>query len=413
MFQPRFGLAWDVFGNGKTAVRAGFAKFNQLLRFEPRSATAPISYQPTVYYDNLDTFLSAASVLSPGAVIGHDLYMKAPNTYNLTLGIQQDIGFGTVLETKYVGVLGRNLSVTRNINTLPYGVRFQAENVDPTTSRPFADNFLRPYRGYGDITYRDTGGSSNYHSLQVTANRRLAAGLQFGGAYTYSKTMDYGTLMPLYVAYRTYAYSLADFDQTHNLVINYTYDIPPMSKLVSHPVVKFAFDHWQISGVTRFASGTPSGISVTTTTSADMLGGGNSGQVVDGVSGSTSAQRANVVSDPHLSHGERGLLRMFNTAAFALPAKGDPGNAARMMVRGPGVNNWDMTMFKNFPLRSEQRSVQLRWEFYNLFNHTQFSSMNTTARFDPATGAQTNGQFGQATAARTPRMMQVSLRFRF
>jgi len=74
--------------------------------------------------------------------------------------------------------------------------------------------------------------------------------------------------------------------------------------------------------------------------------------------------------------------------------------------------NWDLTMFKNFPIKSETRSVQFRWEFYNLFNHTQFSSMNTTATFNAA-GAQTNAQLGQATGARAARIMQGSLRFRF
>ena len=107
------------------------------------------------------------------------------------------------------------------------------------------------------------------------------------------------------------------------------------------------------------------------------------------------------------------MEHMFNTAVFALPGKGDPGNAPRVCVRGPGINNWDLTLFKLFPIKSEQRSLQLRWEFYNLLNHTQFSGMDTTARFDPATGAQTNGQFGWATSARTPRLMQVSLRFKF
>ncbi|MCC7175841.1 MAG: hypothetical protein IT159_11655 [Bryobacterales bacterium] len=70
-------------------------------------------------------------------------------------------------------------------------------------------------------------------------------------------------------------------------------------------------------------------------------------------------------------------------------------------------------IFGSFPRGSEQRSLQLRWEFYNLFNHTQFSGMDTTARFDSSTGAQVNGQFGWATSARTPRLMQASLRFRF
>jgi hypothetical protein len=103
---------------------------------------------------------------------------------------------------------------------------------------------------------------------------------------------------------------------------------------------------------------------------------------------------------------------MFNPGVFARPARGDTGNIGSGIVRGPGINNWDLTLFKNFPIKSEKRSVQFRWEFYNFVNHTQFSGMNTTATFS-ATGQQTNAALGQATAARPARIMQVSLRFRF
>ena len=81
-------------------------------------------------------------------------------------------------------------------------------------------------------------------------------------------------------------------------------------------------------------------------------------------------------------------------------------------VRGPGITNWDVTMFKNFPLKGEKGSFQFRWEFYNVANHTQFSSMNTTATFNAA-GVQTNAALSQATGARAARIMQGSLRFRF
>ena len=106
------------------------------------------------------------------------------------------------------------------------------------------------------------------------------------------------------------------------------------------------------------------------------------------------------------------MLRWFDTSVFARPAKGDPGNAPRDVFRGPGHNNWDISIVKNFPLFSEARHFQFRTELYNAFNHTQFSGVDSTARFDPQ-GNQVNARFGQVTGARGARVMQMSLRITF
>src|SRR5690606_24674724 len=154
--------------------------------------------------------------LSPGNAIAHERNFLAPDIYNFTLGLQHNVGFDTVLDVRYVGTLVRHLTVQRNINQLPYGERFLASSIDPPTNRPLPDNFLRPYPGLGNITYREGSGSSNYHALQVKADRRLSQGLQFGVAYTYSKTMDYGNFrqtLPTYQDHK-WLYGKSDFDQT-------------------------------------------------------------------------------------------------------------------------------------------------------------------------------------------------------
>lgn len=407
LLQPRFGFAYDVFGNGKTAVRGGFSKTNQLVRYEPQSAGAPISFSPTIYNGNLGTFLGAGGVLSPGGATGHDRFLKAPDYYNISLGIQQNIGFATVLDVKYVSALGRNLATSRDINRVPYGARFLPQNQDPTKTfnpaNPAAsalpDSFFRPYPGYGGITYRESSGSSNYHSLQVTANRRYSKGLQFGVAYTFSKAMDYANL-PTYRSFREWSYGKTDFDQTHVMVLNYSYDLPKFSKVMPGMITRAAFDNWQISGITTFASGTPQNVSQSTTSGIDLTGGGD-------------GQRITVIGDPRLAHGDRNVDHFFNTSVFKLSGLNDAGNAARDLYRGPGLIVSDMTLFKNFPVKGEHRALQLRWEVYNIFNHTNFSSVDNTARFDPTTGNQMNATFGRGTAARNARIMQVSARFSF
>ena len=154
-----------------------------------------------------------------------------------------------------------------------------------------------------------------------------------------------------------------------------------------------------MSGVTAFVSGTPLGVSYSTVDNADITGGG------DGA-------RVNVTEKAQLAHGDRTFLRWFDPTVFARPAKGDFGNAPKDVFRGPGANNWDVSLFKNIPLKAEVRYFQFRWEVYNLFNHTQFQGVDTGARFDAA-GKQVNTQFGQITATRAPRVMQFSLSFKF
>ena len=396
----RVGIAWDPLGDGKTAVRAGAGMFYNLY-WNDWSATGqrpPAQYTPITYYGNLSTLLQTSGTLAPSSTGSFDAKMKTPVQYNLSFGIQRDIGFSTVVDVSYVANLARNELWNYNINTLPYGARFLPQNQDPTNGRPLPDNFMVPYPGYSTITYYTNAGSHNYNGLLVSANRRLSKGLHFGVSYTFSKTLGYYT-PPVYRPLRVWSYGLASTDQTHNLSINYAYTLPRASTLWNNGVVRHALDNWQLSGITTFVSGTPSGVSFTWTNGQDLVGGGD-------------GQRVNVVSKAEVPRGERGLTRWFNAAAFAAPGPNDPGNAPRVVVRSPGVNIWDMSLSKRFPFRSEHRSVEFRWETYNTFNRTQYSGVNTAAQFNPQ-GQQVNAQFGQVTSTRLPRVMQGTLRFVF
>jgi len=127
----------------------------------------------------------------------------------------------------------------------------------------------------------------------------------------------------------------------------------------------------------------------------------------------TATQGARVVllNNPVMPKSERDFDHNFRTDVFAQPSVGTFGNAARYILRGPGVNNWDLTLSKEFPIKDQMR-VQFRAEAYNAFNHTQFRSMDTQVRFD-AQGNQINSALSRFTAARTPRIMQFALRFYF
>jgi len=141
------------------------------------------------------------------------------------------------------------------------------------------------------------------------------------------------------------------------------------------------------------------GIGLTTTVARDFTGTASHGARVDHVQNAV------------LPKSERTFSRFFNTNAVAMPQVGTFGNASKVLLRGPGINNWDLAIFKSFPIREPFR-LQFRCEMYNAFNHTQFSGVDTTARFDP-NGVQVNGRFGELISADPARRMQFGLRFVF
>jgi hypothetical protein len=243
---------------------------------------------------------------------------------------------------------------------------------------------IRPYLGYGNISTRENTGNSTYNSLQATYKRRMSQGLMFGLAYTFSRAIgdasDFNESPQ--DSYNLKAErGLLSFDRTHMFVGNYIYELPIFrdhSKIAGKML-----GGWQITGVTTYLSGTPRNLGLT---------GGTIGL----------ATRPDVKAGGELAMPKT-VAQWFDTSRFSAPAFGVFGNAGRNTIRGPGMQQWDVALFKTFR-PTERYAFTVRGEAFNVFNHTNFDSISMNY------GA---GNFGQVTSARAPRLMELSAKFEF
>jgi hypothetical protein len=402
---PRFGIAYDPFGDGKTAIRTGFGVIKETVPtygnyFWTMVTNPPVQIQPTIYYGQMDTLLQRQGLLFPVGTSSIQRVDKVPAIYKYSFGIQRELMRDLSLDVSYVGNVARHLIQSVNLNTVPYGAHFLPENQDQR-GNALPEDFYRPYPGYGGIGQIGNFGTSNYNSLQVGLNKRYSHGFLYSMSYTWAHALGYGSNdgdgVATYRPWRIWNYGPPSYDQRQILVFTYVWDLPKASKLAPNTFVKAVFDNWQVSGVTTFARGLPQGVYMGTVDGADIAGGG------DGV-------RPMLVADA--TKGGGSFERWFNTDAFARPPQGYYGDAPISPIYAPGQANFDLTLMKKFPLWSDRRSLEFRSEFYNAFNHTQFNQVDSFALF-AEDGSQVNDQFGQVVATRAPRVIQFSLRLEF
>ena len=449
LYSPRAGIAFDPFGDGKTSIRAGAGIFYNLREdagvVGDFATQAPVVGNTNVNQGNIASFTpdcntqsaSCASVsgnLAPQNTMIMPANHKIASVISANFGIQRQIGFSTVVDVSYVGTFGRHLEVTPNVNEVPYLSQFQTQNLDPTVKQKTflngtvtqqaakSDNFFRPVPGYATINLREYAGTSNYNALQVSVNHRFTKNLGFGASYTWSKTMSYadttstGTAgaIATYLDPRFWNYAESNIDRTHDLTAHWVYELPKASRLWNSRVMRAVGDNWEWSGIAEFVSGAPQAVSLSVS-GVNFTGGGDGTRIL-------------LFGSPYVS--SRGSTFQFlNTSAFALPPIGStavgvidpsaipspsmPGITGRNTYRGPGTNNWDMTLAKTIPIKERVR-LQIRGEAYNVFNHVSYDAVQNTATFDSSTGQlTTNGNFGALTSERAARILQLVAKISF
>ena len=432
---PRFGFSWDPFGTGKTAIRGGYA-----LNWDssnPLHAGAGFNGNPPTTA-NLNAFNVVGfenigpGPLGPTGFADIPTERKWPEVEQYSLGIQQEFPGHTVLSVSYVGSLGRHLQNNLNINSVQVGATTQNVPAFAGMSNPYpgCDSsgncdvqtalinqvpsiFFAPYRGYTGITMRAPNGNSNYNSLQADLRHNIGHGLTFEAAYTWSHTLDNIVTNGVDDADLGRWYGTSSLNQSQVLTINWVYSIPFFNHS-SMAAAKYVLGGWQLGGIASFMTGPP----IDFYCSLNGFASGIGGPIVCDPLGKLAVKKATVV-DPNFGPTPSwfdpnavGEVTMDQLAANNQP--GMFGSLGRNPLRGPGRNNWDIALMRNFKFGAERYTLQFRLETFNTFNHPQWSGVNTfCADQNPDGQSCAGGGFGEVNSAYPSRIVQLGLKFAF
>jgi len=407
--EPRIGFAYNLGGDGKTVVRGGFGVFYERVQGNDvynAALNPPFAYQPSatnVYFSNPNTSALTGVTTSqtfPSVLTNLNYDYKNPGTAQFSLGIQRQLSQSVIAIVQYVGSRGWDQSDDRAVNTLPLTDPNDPANPydlrEGVSNGTLNANLYRLYPGFSSIEQEETETNFTYDSLQAGVRIENRHGWTVQLAYTWSHEIDEvgndlnGVSNPFNIGYDKASGGL---DRRHIFNANYIYSIP-FFKNSSSALARNVLGGWEFSGITVAESGTPQTLNYN---GVDTLGlGGGTSNRPDEVA---------AVSYP------KSRTAWFSTSSFANPVapwNGGPnqgfGNAGRDAVVGPGLFNFNMSLFKTITFREGGPRLELRFESFNTFNHTEFNGIDTGTA---------DANFGQVTSAYDPRVLQLGAKFSF
>jgi Carboxypeptidase regulatory-like domain len=420
---PRVGLAWDPIGDGRTTLRASYGIFyDGFTNGTGGPLQAAVSALPWTEafqlpgpglnyadpYNGQTPPFATQTFVRPATILTVESGMVQPYSQNWNFSIARVLGKDYLLDVRYVGNKGTHLPRFIEANPAVYGPGATAQNADQR--RIYGDCDAQGSCAFASVGLIADNSSSTYHALQVALSRQFTRNLSFLASYWWSKSLDYistlnvaGSAPTLVAGENDLAqdpFNLAAehgpslFDSRHRFVLSGSYVLPQWHNAPKIPAA--IVNGWQLNTIMNFASGTP----FTVYDSANVSLQGSAPEITGFYS-----SRPNLVSDPN--NGPHTPNQWVSRSAFQQldPATqaGQFGNEGRNVVRGPGIQNIDLSLFKNFAIGESMR-LQFRAECFNLFNHANFGLPENDLQ-SPA--------FGQILQAGPPRLLQLALKFLF